>query len=525
MTAETIHPKTEQESAWLTVSVVCLVFGGITFFLSQTVADADLWGHIKFGQDILRSGQIIQRDTYSYLTGDQPWINHEWLAEVVFGALFALGGPRGLILFKVGMVLLIVGLVYWCLMRQGLSALKSGIILLFATLLLGKTMFTLRPQIFTYLLFVVTLLLLDAADRGRLQWLWGIPIVFALWVNLHGGFLAGMAIVAVWSFSRIVASFCHMPRSGWKVRRPDFAFVAGAIGAGLATLLNPYGAKLLTFLVRPATVIRPDIMEWQPIEIANAYGIIYIVFLAVAVVGVLYSARERRPAPLVVFFCLAILPLSAIRHTSLFALGIPIVAGEHIADAWNRRSPSARPGYGKPQETWAHMWLAVIAVTGAVLLFWLSRPNFRCVHINRMGSGPIPAQAVAILRESGASGNLAVFFNWGEYVIWHLSPQLKVSFDGRRETVYSDKIQEENWRFVEGREDWDTILMRYDTNLALVPKTYPVFNLLKLSPGWVLVYKDSVSGLFAREGSSLIPKIQGANPPPVPDSGKGLCFP
>ncbi len=525
MTIDSCLSKSEREPLWLTLSVVCLVLGGITFFLSQTVEDADLWGHVKFGRDIWHSGQIVQRDTYSYLAGDQPWINHEWLAEVVFGALFALGGPRALIAFKVVMVLLTVGLVYWYLMRQGLSALKGGIILLFATLLLGKTMLTLRPQIFTYPLFLATLLLQDAADRGHLRWLWGIPIVFAVWVNLHGGFLAGMAVVILWSFVRIVASFCHMARSDWKVRWSDVVFVASAFGAGLATLFNPYGARLLTFLVRPATVIRPDIMEWQPIEIANAYGIIYLVFLAVAVVGLLYSIREKRAAPLVVFLCVAILPLLAIRHTPLFALGIPILAGEHIADAWNRWSPGLRSTPGKRRRSRASASLAMLAMGGAVVLFWLSLPNFRCIHINRMGSGPVPAQAVAILRESGVSGNLAVFYNWGEYVIWHLSPQIKVSFDGRRETVYSDKIQEENWRFVEGREDWDTLLVEHDTHLALVPKTYPVFNLLELSPGWVLVHKDSVSGLFVRERSPLIPKIQAASPAPLPDGGEGLCFP
>ncbi len=525
MTIDSDLPKAEQEPAWLTLGVVCLVLGGITVFLSQTVADADLWGHVKFGQDILRSGHIIQRDTYSYLTGDQPWINHEWLAEVAFAGIFAHGGAQALILFKTAMALLIVGLIYWYLRRRGLSALRGGIVLLFATFLLGKTMLTLRPQIFSYLLFVATLLSLEAADRGRLRWLWGIPLVFALWVNFHGGFLAGIGIVLVWSFTRIVASLCRIPRPGWRNRRSDAAFVASTLAGGLATLLNPYGARLLTFLVRPATIIRPEIIEWQPISTASAYGVIYLAFLAMAVLGLLYSTRERRPAPLVLFLCVAMLPLLAIRHTPLFALGIPILMGEHIGDAWNRWSPGARPGPGNRRRSQASAWLAGLAFTAAAVSFWLSLPNFRCIHINRLGSGPVPAQSVAVLHESRVSGTLAVFFNWGEYVIWHLSPRLKVSFDGRRETVYSGKAQEENWRFVEGREDWDTLLVKHDTQLALVPKTYPVFNLLKLSPGWELVHGDSVSGIFARKGSPLVPQIRAASPRPLPDDGAGLCFP
>lgn len=74
------------------------------------------------------------------------------------------------------------------------------------TALLAPGMFVLRPQAFTYLPFVITLLLLNAAERGRLRWLWGIPPVFALWANLHRGVLAGMGIVIVWSAARVAAS-------------------------------------------------------------------------------------------------------------------------------------------------------------------------------------------------------------------------------------------------------------------------------------------------------------------------------
>ena len=57
-------------------------------------------------------------------------------------------------------------------------------------------------------------------------------------------------------------------------------------------------------------------------------------------------------------------------------------------------------------------------------------------------------------------------FDWGEYVLWHLSPQIKVSIDGRRETVYSDPIYAENLRFTSGLGDWDAILKRHPTDRA-----------------------------------------------------------
>jgi len=41
---------------------------------------------------------------------------------------------------------------------------------------------------------------------------------------------------------------------------------------------------------------------------------------------------------------------------------------------------------------------------------------------------------------NGLSGNLWTTFDWGEYAIWHFGPALRVSIDGRRETVFSDAV-------------------------------------------------------------------------------------
>ena len=97
--------------------------------------------------------------------------------------------------------------------------------------------------------------------------------------------------------------------------------------------------------------------------------------------------------------------------------------------------------------------------------------------------------------------------------------------DGRRETVYSDMIIRENQKFMWGRDDWDALLQNHETQLALVSKKFPVFNLMKLMPSWPLVYEDPLSGLFVRQGSPLLERIQGIDPPEFPYDGAGSCFP
>jgi len=122
-------------------------------------------------------------------------------------------------------------------------------------------------------------------------------------------------------------------------------------------------------------------------------------------------------------------------------------------------------------------------------------------------------------------GNLATDFDWGEYVLWHLGPQVKVSVDGRRETVYSDEVYAQNLRFVRGEGNWDALLTTCPTDMALVRANGPADNLLRLKPGWDLVYEDPVSALFVREDSPLRERLRAVGLPKVPYDGQGLCFP
>jgi hypothetical protein len=206
-------------------------------------------------------------------------------------------------------------------------------------------------------------------------------------------------------------------------------------------------------------------------------------------------------------------------------LAIPLLAGEHIGDAWNRWSSKVSSVVEKRREVWAQRCLAALAISVASVFLYLSLPYIKCIRIDPVRGISLPARAVAVLGKSGAEGNLAIAFDWGEYAIWHLSPRFKVSLDGRRETTYSDEIRQENLKFAFGVGDWDKLIRDRDTHMALVQKTSPVFNLLKLVPSWVLLYEDSLSAIFAEQGSPFVQNIRETNPDGLPADGLGLCFP
>jgi hypothetical protein len=498
----------EQRESRSNKGLVVLVLAIVCFVSARTQADPDLWGHTRFGQDILAAG-IPTVDHYSYLTAGQPWINHELLPEVLFGAVFSTLGVPGLVGLKVALILITIGLAYWRLLSHGLHPLRAGILIVVALMLMSVGLWTIRPHLFTYLFFLLTLLLIDFAEHGRSKALWALPLVMLVWANSHGGFLAGLGVVAIYVTVHVLWAW----KEGGKTN-PVLIVIAAACAA--ATLLNPYGWHLLVFLLRTATVPRPEIGEWQPLSITTPEGVVYVAALAASIVAIAASKRPRRPALLAVLLVTALLPLQALRHLPLFALSLVILAGEHLADVWSRWSPSTGPSQRRLPPA--------VAVVGAVVLLGLAVPHFSCVRITPSFVA-FPVRATALMKSAKVEGNLATFFDWGEYLIWHLAPGVRVSIDGRRETVYPPESYRRNMQFMYGIGEWDAIIDDPGTDLALIGRDQPSYNLMRLKPGWILVYEDSISAIFARQDSPQAAAILKAVPSDLPADGAGLCFP
>jgi hypothetical protein len=290
--------------------------------------------------------------------------------------------------------------------------------------------------------------------------------------------------------------------------------VLGALGAmGLAVLLNPYGIHLFTFLLATATVPRPEITEWLPLEIMSQLGAIYLSLAAIAAAALMFSDRARSPSRIAVLVMMAITPLIAVRHLPLFALAVVVTGGPLIADAWARSRPE--PMLVESRSA------ALVSMMVAVLFMAFAAPSFRCISMDPASA--FPAKAVAVLKQSGAEGNMATVFNGGEFAIWHLGPRIRVSIDGRRETVYSDEVRRKVMHFMNGTGEWDEVLQQAD--MALVPAGTPTDNLLRLDRAWLLVYRDRVSRLFVCEGSALKDRFHDVDGAGIPEDGDGMCFP
>ncbi len=467
---------------------ITLLVSFTLFWFSATVADPDLWGHIRFGQDILRTGSIVQSDAYSYRSAGQLWINHEWLSEVAFAGIYGRAGPAGLVVAKVFLSGVLAGLCQVHLTRRGLGPFRAVFLLILASIPFRMGLGTIRPQIFTYLAFLLVLLLLERAKTGREFYLWALPPIVAVWVNLHGGVLAGIGVVGLWVGVRTVESLGHRNKHEAVA---SLRLLALLTACGGALLLNPFGARLIEFLMTTGTIPRPEISEWVPLALTSLPGLIYLALLATGIVGLAGSSQPRRPEAIVVFAVAATLPLLANRHYPLFVLTLVVFAGAHIADTSNRWALAAWSGFPRSRLVTAACLLA------SLLMIGFSLPRFGCIRVDPYYF-PFPARAVALLKRSGAGGNMAVPFDWGEYVLWHLGPAVKVSMDGRRETLYSGEAYRQSLDFDRGRGIWDALLKTSSTDLVLAPNASPTANLLSLTEKWVPLYQDTYCVLFAR---------------------------
>jgi len=506
---------------WREIGILCL-FGSVLFYVfSRTSADPDLWGHIKFGEDLWHTGRIVRDDIYSYLSGDQPWINHEWLAEAAFAAVFNVAGVSGLIVFKSCLALLIAAILYCHLRRQVAAVPRAAMLAVAFTLSLIPYLGVVRPQVFTFLIFLLVLIVLEKADRGHTRWLWWVPPLLAIAVNVHGGVLAAAGVFFLWIGLFLVFTAFREKSLAVVFAPSNRMIILVAVAAVAALALNPYGIWLPVFLLRTATVARPEIAEWQPIALISVEGLVYVLLLAVSCAGLIFSRKERRPAVVILFACTAMLPLIASRHMPLFGLSCAVLIAEHIADMWDRSAPASDAAGAAASPS---SWFAAACLVAASVLIAISWPNFQCLRVDGRKT-EFPVRAVALLKQANASGNLVVHFDWGEYALWHLGPRMKVSIDGRRETVYSERSYAENLRFTNGVGDWDRLLKEPETQLALVSRAFPVFNLMKLTSGWKLAYEDPISGIFVRQGSPWEEAFRLTRSPEIPYNGAGLCFP
>ncbi len=70
---------------------------GLFVMASRNITDPDVWWHLRTGELILATHTIPHTDPYSFTKSGQPWIDHEWLSQILIYSTYRLTGYAGLI--------------------------------------------------------------------------------------------------------------------------------------------------------------------------------------------------------------------------------------------------------------------------------------------------------------------------------------------------------------------------------------------------------------------------------------------
>ena len=457
--------------------------------VTNTSADPDLWGHLRFGLDMLASKSIHSADLYSF-TADRAWINHEWLSELLMGIGYTGLGALGLNLLKLGVVAVVGGIALVIARQEHASPIASDVyvgLTVFATY--SRTQ-VVRPQMFSVAIFCAMLYLLRETGRGRARALWYVPLVFAAWVNLHGGWIVGLAALGVW-----------MLGDAWQRRSIRWTLALIAVGALalLATLFNPYGLGLWQFLAETVRLDRPDITEWKPLlQLPPAILVIESILPLIAIAALLRGRSWRR----VPFRDIAVLTLLSMatfrvgRVDAFLEAAIAIFLARPIITFLNGIDLKARGLFQRAS--------VPVGAMALVLAAYVLVTAFSSLRVLDVGGPWVPDRtAAAFLRENSPGARVLTWFNWGEYALWQLSPAgIRVSMDGRRETVYSARVLRDHQRFYQGHADMVDYPERIGADHVWLPSRFPIIELLKRR-GWMTVL-DTGQSVILRRGPGPI---------------------
>jgi hypothetical protein len=445
----------------LPIWIVLLGFG------AKAGVDTDIWGHMRFGLDLLATHALPAVDHYSFTTA-QPWVNHEWASDALFAIAFAKGGLPGLILLRllsvtVALIVLNRGLrdVSWPL-RDGLIA----VAILLSMPLLG----TVRPQIFSFPLYALTLVALSE----DVVWL---PVVFAVWANLHAGWLIGLGAVVV--------------RTAFG---PTRRRILVAIGCAAATLLTPYGLSLWVSLGDAMVRGWADVVEWQPVW-RLSYGVQDVVLWSVMAAAAIWARYHKLPATTwqwVWTLCVAIASARVRRHIPFFSLAVILCLLSQIRVR----------GVDFSEHQLTPQVVAILAVPVAAACFVavaLLRPSVSCLA-DQPRVEP-EAAAVQFVHSANLRGRVLMWFNWGLYAVWQVGDRLQVSYDNRRETVYSAETVADHGAFYLGNApDYPD---RIGADYAWLPSDLPPVAQL-ISRGWHVIFRGPMSVILGKEDRPVV---------------------
>jgi hypothetical protein len=520
---------------WVLPSIADLLFVALLALLAFTVlsvrllGDAGIGWHIRTGQIILATHEIPRVDPFSAMAG-QPWFAWEWLYDVVVGWLDSVAGLNGVVLFTASIISGLFAWTFRLMLRRETNVLVALVLLLLA---ISAAMIHLqaRPHVVSWFFAVAWFWILDSGvknragscsdslstvwDSSRSWLLWMLPLLMLVWVNVHGGFLIGFVLLAIYWVDAVCQwfslrddrfdDFLLKIRAGRRVRNLT---IAGILSAA-ATLANPYGFKLHIHIYQYLTnsFLMDHIDEFRS---PNFHLVAQKCFAGLLLLTMVAFAAKRREVAasdglLVLFAVYA--GLYASRNIPVSSLLLVLVIGPWLSDGMEalaerivfRRGFAFTPFLQRMKAVEfglrGHFW----PLAALVLTCWIA------AHSGKLGAEQpmdahfdakrFPEHAVDYLENNGLPTPVLSPDYWGGYLIYRLYPRARVVVDDRHD-FYGEAFLKSYLKMVHVEPSWEDFLRHYPAGCVVVPQDSALANILAETPEWRRAYGDDVATVF-----------------------------
>ncbi len=513
----------------------------------RTVSDFDLGWQMATGRWIVQHRQIPSVDVLSYTAQGEPWI-YPIGAELLFYAAYLVGGFA---------LISWIGAAACCgtvalLLRRG-SAVSAGIAILAVPLIAYRT--APRADMFTMVLFAAFLSLLwENYQNGRAR-LWLLPVLMVVWVNLHPGFLAGLALVLAYAGLELLETITGQAR-----RRAALQRLRNASGwlflTAMATLANPWGWGIYRGLIREGRANAQQrfwIGEWHSIRLTwdaisgsfslrQTSGVIYLL-LAIAVIAAMVALLRAQPGAAILLLGATWPAVRYLRMGGVFSCVVVVVGGSVLSAAiagWASRIQPVRTV--RFVASTAVLLFAALALLRSVDLI-TNRHYFCGTEESSFGAGLgwwFPKRAAEFIVREKLPGEIFNAYGEGGYLTWKLGPERRDYIDGRA-IPFGVARMRRNGQLLASPPDsslWQEEVGRYDINTVILPLArHDGISFVRLrdfceSKVWQPVYLDEVSAVFVRrtpETEGLLQRLAvdcKAAPLPIqlPGGGRAEAF-
>ena len=478
---------------FLTVFLTLALYSGNTL-----LNDGDTGYHIQAGEYILETSSVPHHDIFSFLSPPPAWTAHEWLSEVIMALLHRAFGLTGVVLFFIFLIALTYPLLFRSMRTWEGNILVDTVIVILV--IASSTLHWLaRPHVLSLLLLVVWYHLLDSFQKGKRNNLYPLLPLMLLWVNLHGGFVAGFLLLAIYLVGNAILVRFHAGSGKEPAREKARILGYTALACLLVSLINPYGYHILSFPVRLVSnqYLMDNVNEFLSPNFHHVMPFKYLLFLAIAILAV--SLRKLDIIEIALILIFTNMALVSARYIPIFCvIAAPILSRQAwfvVSQATGERFAKLRVKSDNIAKNDASVNGYITAIV-AVLLVGVSTATGKTVF--QFDSSKKPVEAVEFLMSEHVPGHMFNNDEFGDYLIYAAYPRYRVFFDGRSD-MYGEKRAKEYSKVISLAAGWEEVFDKYDIGWVFFDADSILARFLLEKGQWRLIYADPVANIFVKD--------------------------